>query len=110
VAYTPGPNNVMSMNNAKNVGFRKGIHFNLGIFAGFFVVMILCLLFSAVLYTIVPKIQLPMKILGAGYMVYLISKGLIPRPSGRGFFIKHKKIVDIIIVLLLLYYAVSLFL
>jgi threonine/homoserine/homoserine lactone efflux protein len=78
VAYTPGPNNIMSMNNAKNVGFRKGIIFNLGIFSGFFLVMILGLVFSTVLYTIVPKIQFPMKILGAAYMIYLIIKTLIP--------------------------------
>jgi threonine/homoserine/homoserine lactone efflux protein len=78
VAYTPGPNNIMSMNNAKNVGFRKGIVFNLGMFAGFFVVMILCLIFSTILYTVVPKIQFPMKILGAAYMVYLIIKTLVP--------------------------------
>jgi threonine/homoserine/homoserine lactone efflux protein len=50
VAYTPGPNNIMSMNNAKNVGFKKGIVFNFGIFAGFFVVMLLCLVFSTYLY------------------------------------------------------------
>jgi threonine/homoserine/homoserine lactone efflux protein len=68
----------MSMNNAKNAGFRKGMPFNLGIFAGFFAVMILCLVFSTVLYTVVPKIQFPMKILGAAYMVYLIIKTLVP--------------------------------
>jgi threonine/homoserine/homoserine lactone efflux protein len=77
VAYTPGPNNSMSMNNAKNVGFKKGILFNFGILAGFFVVMILCLIFSTVLYTIIPKLQLPMKILGAAYMIYLVIKTII---------------------------------
>jgi threonine/homoserine/homoserine lactone efflux protein len=78
MAYTPGPNNIMSMNNAKNAGFRRGIIFSLGISAGIFLVMILCLLFSTVLYTVVPKIQLPMKILGAAYMVFLIIKTLVP--------------------------------
>jgi threonine/homoserine/homoserine lactone efflux protein len=78
VAYTPGPNNIMSMNNAKNAGFRKGMVFNFGIFTGFIVVMILCLIFSTVLYSVVPKIQFPMKILGAAYMVYLIIKTLVP--------------------------------
>lgn len=78
MAYTPGPNNIMSMNNAKNVGFKKGIVFNLGIFAGFSIVMISCLIFSTVLYSIVPKIQLLTKIIGALYMVYLIVKTLIP--------------------------------
>jgi threonine/homoserine/homoserine lactone efflux protein len=78
MAYTPGPNNIMSMNNAKNVGFKKGIVFNFGILTGFFIVMLLCLLFSKVLYTTVPKIELPMKILGAAYMLYLIIKTIFP--------------------------------
>jgi threonine/homoserine/homoserine lactone efflux protein len=77
MAYTPGPNNIMSMNNAKTVGFRKGLPFNFGVFAGFLLVMLLCLLFSTALYTVVPKIQIPMKILGASYMVYLSVNILI---------------------------------
>jgi threonine/homoserine/homoserine lactone efflux protein len=56
VAYTPGPNNIMSMNNARNVGFKKGIIFNFGILTGFFFLLILCLLFSTVLYTVVLNI------------------------------------------------------
>jgi len=81
------------MNNAKNVGFKKGLAFNFGILTGFFAVMILCLLFSAFLYTVVPKIQLPMKILGASYMVYLIIRMIIPskehdiKKTGSSFFI-----------------------
>jgi threonine/homoserine/homoserine lactone efflux protein len=55
------------MNNAKNVGFKRALPFNLGMFTGFFVVMILCMIFSAVLYSIIPKIQFPMKIVGAAY-------------------------------------------
>lgn len=76
--FTPGPNNIMSMNNARNVGFRKGVKFNFGILVGSFCVMMLCLLFSAFLYRVVPKIQLPMKILGAVYMVYLIITIIAP--------------------------------
>ena len=79
VAYTPGPNNIMSMNTAKNIGFKKSIPFNLGIFTGIFIVMILCLIFSNILYSIIPKIQLPMKIFGAAYMVFLIIKTIIPQ-------------------------------
>jgi len=79
MAYTPGPNNIMSMNNAKNVGFRKSMVFSLGIFTGFLIVMVLCLVFSTVLFTAVPMIQFPMKILGASYMLYLIIKMIIPQ-------------------------------
>jgi threonine/homoserine/homoserine lactone efflux protein len=78
MAYTPGPNNIMSMNNATKVGFKKGIFFNFGIFAGFTMVMVLCLIFSSILYTIIPKIQFPMKIIGAAYMLYLIIITILP--------------------------------
>ena len=78
MTFTPGPNNIMSMNNARNVGFKKGLKFNFGILFGSFFVMILCMLFSSFLYTMIPKIQFPMKILGALYMVYLIIKIIVP--------------------------------
>jgi cysteine/O-acetylserine efflux protein len=83
-AYTPGPNNIMSMNNAAAHGFRKGIPFNLGIWAAFSVVMALCALFSAALYALVPKIQLPMKLLGASYMLYLAWKTARPGHAEAG--------------------------
>ena len=78
MAITPGPNNIMSMNNAQITGFRRGLVFNVGIFAGFSMVMLICLAFSTALYAVVPRIQLPMKILGAMYMLYLAIKTLLP--------------------------------
>jgi threonine/homoserine/homoserine lactone efflux protein len=66
------------MNNAKNVGFKRGLKFNFGVLLGSFIVIILCLLFTSVLYNMIPKIQFPMKILGAAYMVYLIVKIMLP--------------------------------
>ncbi|HYE69733.1 MAG TPA: LysE family transporter, partial [Anaerovoracaceae bacterium] len=73
-AYTPGPNNIMSMSNASKLGFRKSFPFNLGILAGFSIVMILCTLFSTALYTLIPKIKPVMIVIGAGYMLYLAWK------------------------------------
>ena len=78
MTITPGPNNIMSMNNAKRVGFIRGIKFNFGILIGSFFILLLCLFFSSFLYTMIPKVQLPMKILGAAYMVYLIIKTIVP--------------------------------
>jgi threonine/homoserine/homoserine lactone efflux protein len=66
------------MSNAAKVGFKRAVPFNWGIFFGCSIVMILCLLFSTFLYAIIPQVQLPMKILGAAYMVYLIIKMLLP--------------------------------
>lgn len=70
-AVTPGPNNIMSMSNGNRRGFVGALPFNLGIWAGFSVVMILCTAFCSLLSAWIPKIKLPMLILGAGYMLYL---------------------------------------
>ena len=78
VAITPGPNNIMSMNNAAHKGFRGALPFNFGIFAGFVFVLIFCTVFSSLLFALIPRIQLPMKILGAAYMLYLAIKPFLP--------------------------------
>lgn len=70
-AATPGPNNIMSMSNASRFGFRKALPFNLGIWAGFSVVMLLCTGFCSLLSAFIPKIKLPMLILGGLYMLHL---------------------------------------
>lgn len=71
MAYTPGPNNIMSMGNASRFGFRKSFRFNLGIWAGFSLVMLMCALASATLAAFIPKITIAMKVAGAIYMLYL---------------------------------------
>lgn len=70
-AVTPGPNNIMSMSNAGRVGFRKSFPFNLGIWAGFSVVMLICTFFCNMLSEIIPKIKTPMLTIGALYMLWL---------------------------------------
>ena len=70
-AATPGPNNIMSMSNGIRKGFRGTLPFNFGIWTGFSLVMVLCTLFCTLLSALIPKIKLPMLILGAGYMLYL---------------------------------------
>lgn len=73
-AYTPGANNLLSMSNAIRLGFRRSFRFNLGIMAGFTIVMAICTTFSATLYSYLPKIQLVLQILGAAYMLHLAKK------------------------------------
>ena len=70
-AVTPGPNNILSMSNGSRKGFRGALPFNLGIWVGFTAVMILCTAFCGVLSALIPRIKLPMLILGALYMLYL---------------------------------------
>lgn len=73
-AVTPGPNNILSMTNAGRLGFRRSLPFNFGIWGGFSVVMVLCTLFCSMLSSIIPKIKLPILIIGAIYMLYLAWK------------------------------------
>lgn len=70
-AATPGPNNIMSMTQGGQLGFKKALPFNMGIWAGFSIVMILCTWFCATLSTYLPKIKMPMLLIGATYMLYL---------------------------------------
>ena len=73
-AVTPGPNNIMSMSNAGRLGFRRSFPFNLGIWAGFSLVMLLCTLFCGTLSSLIPKIKMPMLFIGAAYMLWLAWK------------------------------------
>lgn len=73
-AYTPGANNLLSMSNAIRLGLRRSIRFNLGILAGFVIVMSVCTAFTATLYSFLPKAKFIMQILGAAYMLYLAWK------------------------------------
>lgn len=70
-AATPGPNNILSMSNASRKGFRRAVPFNLGIWAGFSVVMLLCTAFCSALSALIPKIKTPMLFIGAAYMLFL---------------------------------------
>ncbi len=73
-AVTPGPNNIMSMSNAGRLGFKKALPFNFGILGGFSIVTVVCTLFCSLLSSIIPKVKLPMLIIGATYMLYLAWK------------------------------------
>ena len=70
-AATPGPNNIMSMSNAGRLGFKKAFPFNLGILAGFLIVMLVCTFLSSLLSVFIPIIKTPMLIVGAVYMLNL---------------------------------------
>jgi threonine/homoserine/homoserine lactone efflux protein len=72
--FTPGPNNITAMNNARKVGFRRIRPFIMGVFSGFFLVALACALFNLALDKILPGIQPILGVLGALYMLYLAFK------------------------------------
>lgn len=73
-AYTPGANNLLSMSNAARLGFRRSVRFNMGITAGFLIVMAACTMFCSTLYSALPRVKFFMQVLGAAYMLYLAWK------------------------------------
>lgn len=73
-AYTPGPNNIMSLSNAVRYGFKKSFPFNLGVLAGFSVVMLFCTLLSTIIFSYIHQAKIYMQVIGAAYMLYLAWK------------------------------------
>ena len=70
-AFTPGPNNIMSMTNAGRYGFKKAFPFNVGVLLGFLAVMSCCAAFAAVLYDVIPSVKPVMLSVGAAYILWL---------------------------------------
>lgn len=68
-AVTPGPNNIMSMSHAGRLGLRRSFPFNLGVWAGFSLVMLACTLLFNTVSMLIPAIKGPMLVLGAAYML-----------------------------------------
>jgi len=77
VTFTPGPNNIMSMINATNYGYKKTLKFMFGVFSGFFILMVLSSFFNLFLAKSIPKIKPYLKIVGGIYMLYLSYKILM---------------------------------
>ncbi|MEG0449629.1 MAG: LysE family transporter [Lysinibacillus sp.] len=83
-SFTPGPNNIMAMAFASKHGLSKSVRFSVGVGTGFFVIILLCSVFNIVLTSVMPIIELPLTILGVGYMLYLAYKILMSKDSNTG--------------------------
>ena len=82
-AVTPGPNNILSLSNASRVGFRRALPLNLGMWAGFTMITLLSAVFCSVLSAWLPTIEMPMKIAGALYMLWLAFRTAFPKQHGE---------------------------
>lgn len=73
-AATPGPNNLASMSNAGSIGLKKTLPFLFGLFCGLSSVTICISVFCKTLASLLPGIIPYMKVIGAGYMLWLAWK------------------------------------
>ncbi len=81
-SFTPGPNNIMSLVNAKQFGLKRTFRFILGVTLGFLVVMLLASYFNLILFRLLPSIKGFMNGIGAVYMLYLAY--LMVKPGAHG--------------------------
>ena len=69
--FTPGPNNLSCASMSINFGIRKTMNYLYGIVTGFFLLLLLCGLFSNLLFTAIPSVEPIMRWVGAAYILYL---------------------------------------
>lgn len=82
-SFTPGPNNIMAMAMAHR-GLKRTVKFSIGVGSGFFVITLLCCsFFNLLLASVMPVIELPLTLLGVGYMLYLAYKILTSKNTGE---------------------------
>lgn len=69
--FTPGPGNILALNTVTSYGVQKGKYLFLGIFAGYYVVQIICAIFVYYLNAYLNPVMTIMKYIGAGYILWL---------------------------------------
>lgn len=70
-SITPGPSNILMMNEARRFGFKGSIHFQTGIISGFIILGVVTSLLTTSLYHWIPMVEPYFKIVGAAYLLYL---------------------------------------
>lgn len=80
-AFTPGPGNILALNTVTNYGYKRGKPLFCGIFAGYYVVQIICAVFVFGVSTFLPKALGVMKYIGAAYILWLAIHIAVSKPS-----------------------------
>lgn len=70
-SFTPGPSNILVMNEGRRFGFRRSLRFSGGIMLGFIILGVVTALLATSLYQWIPMVEPYFKIVGAAYLVYL---------------------------------------
>jgi len=80
-ALTPGPGNILALNIVTNYGYKKGKTLFFGIFAGYYVVQILCAIFVYGVNSLLPNVMEVTKYIGAAYILWLAIHIVFSKPS-----------------------------
>ena len=82
--FSPGPNNISSASMGVLHGYRKTLRYLMGIATGFFFVMLLCGWISRTLLDAIPALETMLRIIGAGYILWLAYHSLRANYSKEG--------------------------
>lgn len=82
-SVTPGPSNILMMNEGRKFGFIKSWKFNSGILAGFALLGLLSGVFTTSLYNSIPLVEPYFKAAGAAYLLYLAWRVGFRKGSGE---------------------------
>ncbi|KAF6617650.1 threonine/homoserine/homoserine lactone efflux protein [Paenibacillus jamilae] len=80
-SFTPGPSNLLMMNEARRFGFKGSMHFIIGIISGFIILGAVTTLLTTRLYQWLPRVEPYFKVIGAAYLLYLAWKIALPKKS-----------------------------
>ena len=80
-AFTPGPGNILALNTVTNYGYKKGRPLYWGIFAGYYVVQVICAIFVFGVSTFLPDVLGIMKYIGAAYILWLAVHIALNKPT-----------------------------
>jgi len=83
-AFTPGPGNILALNTVTNYRWNKGRPLFFGIFAGYYVVQLICAVFVYGVSALLPGVLGVMKYVGAAYILWLAVHIALSRPDGDG--------------------------
>jgi threonine/homoserine/homoserine lactone efflux protein len=84
-SITPGPSNILMMNEARRFGFLGSWRFMIGILTGFAALGIMSGVFTTGLYNLVPIIEPYFKIAGMIYLLYLAWQVGLSKSSKENF-------------------------
>lgn len=82
-SITPGPSNILLMNEARRFGFLGSWRFISGILTGFAILGIISGVFTTSLYLWIPVVEPYFKMAGAVYLIYLAWQVSFPKDSRK---------------------------
>lgn len=83
-SITPGPSNILMMNEARKFGVAGAWRFSSGILVGFAVIGIMSGVLTTSLYNWIPVVEPYFKVAGAAYLLFLAGQICFPKGSKIG--------------------------